>query len=234
MPVSGPGGLEIASLQRRFVASLTDAGVFLFPVALAAGGGMRLYMAYLRRRSGEEGYELDFMERAPFRRLAEPRWQVMMWVATAPLEIALRNWRSPGARAMGLRRVDARTGGPVSVRSVVTHKAVETAARELNRRVERPFQRRFTERSEAMQAEMREARRAHADDRDARERAAAEVFRRHNVRPWGPCGRALTEDQLTNSDGCIGSFRPRPIRGRGSKCEFRLPGATALRAPTHR
>ena len=191
MPVSGPGGLEIASLRRRFAASLIDAGVFLLPMALEGGGAAWLYMAYLRRRDGEEDSEPDFAERAPFGRLAEPRWQVMMWVATAPLEIALRNWRSPGARAMGLRRVDARTGGPVSVRSAVTRKAVETAARELNRRVDRPFQRRFTERVEAMQAEMREARRAQAGDRDARERAAAEVLRRHHVRPWGPCGRGL-------------------------------------------
>jgi uncharacterized RDD family membrane protein YckC len=191
MPVSGPGGLEIGSLQRRALAALIDAALFVPPVMLAGGGGVWLYMAWRRRRSGGDDDDFDFAERVPFRRLAEPRWQLAMWVATAPLDIALRNWRSPGARAMGLRRVDARTGGPVSVRSALIHKAVEAASRVLNQRAHRPFYRRLTERRDAIQADMREARRAHADDPEARERAVAEVQRRHDIRPWGCCAMGL-------------------------------------------
>jgi hypothetical protein len=73
VPVNGPGGLEIASMQRRALASLIDAAVFLPPVALVGGGGVWLYIAYLRRRSGDEEDEFDFAEHTPFRRFAEPR-----------------------------------------------------------------------------------------------------------------------------------------------------------------
>ena len=171
MPVNGPGGLEIASMRRRALAALIDAAVFLPPVALVGGGGVWLYIAYLRRRSGEEEAEFDFAEHAPFRRIAEPRWRAGLWAATAPLDIALRNWRSPGARAMGLRRVDARTGDPVSVRGAAIHNVVQTASGELNRWVQRPFSKRFAERQRALRAELREISRTHGDDHEAQHRA---------------------------------------------------------------
>jgi uncharacterized RDD family membrane protein YckC len=125
VPVSGPGGPEIASLRRRALASLIDAAVFLPPATLAVGGGAWLYMTYLRGRSGDEDRQFDFAEQAPFSRIAEPRWRLALWAVSAPIEIRLRNWRSPGARAMGLRRVDVRTGGPVSIRSAFIRNAVE-------------------------------------------------------------------------------------------------------------
>jgi hypothetical protein len=37
----------------------------------------------------------------------------------AGLAVGGRNWRSPGFRAVGLRRVDAQTGGPICVRSAL-------------------------------------------------------------------------------------------------------------------
>ena len=190
MPVNGPGGLEIASIQRRALAALIDAAVFLPPVALVGGGGVWLYIAYLRRRSGEEEAEFDFAEHAPFRRIAEPRWRLGLWAATAPLDIAFRNWRSPGARAMGLRRVDARTGRPVSVRAAAIHNVVEMAYGELNRWVQRRFSKRLAERQRALRAELGEISRTHAGDHEAQHRATMEVYRRHKLRPWGFCARA--------------------------------------------
>ena len=192
MTVDGPGGLEIASLQRRALASAIDGAVLVLPAALAAGGGVWLYMTYRDRRSGEEDPRFDFAERLPFRHLAEPRWRFAMWALAAPIEIRLRNWRSPGARAMGLRRVDARTGGPVSVRSAVIRNVVDTASQELYRLVQRPFQARLSERHRAVQAELRELRRTRGDDDDAQQRASIkEVYRRHNLRPWSSCARGL-------------------------------------------
>lgn len=190
--MNGPDGREIASLRRRSLASLIDTVVLLLPIALAAGGGVWLYMSYLRRRSDEDDSQFDFAERLPFRHLGEPRWRFAMWGAGLAIEIGLRNWRSPGARAMGLRRVDARAGGPVTVRGVLMRNAVDTASSELNRWVQRPFQERVAERQRALRAELMEVRRAQGDDDEAELRARVnEAQRRHNLSPWGSCGRGL-------------------------------------------
>jgi len=96
---------EIASLQRRAVASLIDAAVFLLPGAVAIGGGVWLYSVHLRRRAEGEDEEFDFAERLPFRRLAEPRWRIAIWAVAAPIEIRLRNWpRGPGDGIPACRR----------------------------------------------------------------------------------------------------------------------------------
>ena len=190
VPVDGPGGLEIASLRRRALASAIDAAVFMVPAAIVGGGGVWLYMTYLGRRSGEADPEFDFAERLPFHRLAEPRWRLVVWAVSAPIEVGLRNWRSPGARAMGLRRVDARTGGPVSVRSAVMRNAVNTASGELSRWVRRPSMKRFAERRDALEAELKEVRRTYSDD-EARRRAMKEISERRKLRVWKTCGWGL-------------------------------------------
>jgi uncharacterized RDD family membrane protein YckC len=188
--VDGPGGQEIASLQRRALASAIDGVVLVLPAALVAGGGVWLYMTYRDRRSGDEDPRFDFAERLPFRRLAEPRWRLAVWAVSAPIEVGLRNWRSPGARAMGLRRVDARTGGPVSVRSAVIRNAINTASGELSRWVRRPSMKRFAERRDALAAELKEVRRTYSDE-DDRRRAMKEISERRKLRPWKTCGWGL-------------------------------------------
>ena len=190
------GGVEIASLRRRAAASLIDAGVILTPILLASGGGAALYMWYRGRRSGpENGDAQDLaLDRVPeaFRRFGESRLgQFALEAGSLPIEIRLRNWRSPGMRALGLRRADARTGGPVTVRSALIHKAVVLTSRGLNRLQRRGFDERFHERHRLMNADLDEARRIHAGDRDARERAMREVIKRYSVTPWPACGRAL-------------------------------------------
>ncbi|MBV9820319.1 MAG: hypothetical protein JOZ07_18460 [Solirubrobacterales bacterium] len=41
--------------------------------------------------------------------------------------VAARNWRGPGQRLLGIRRIDARTQGPVTVRSALTSRLVTMA-----------------------------------------------------------------------------------------------------------
>jgi hypothetical protein len=41
------------------------------------------------------------------------------WSPSSGLVVAERNWRGPGFRVVGVRRVDAQTGGAVSVRSAL-------------------------------------------------------------------------------------------------------------------
>jgi uncharacterized RDD family membrane protein YckC len=225
--VDGPGGLEIASLQRRALASLIDTAVFLPPMTLAGGGGLWLYMRYLRPRSDsdsdQEGPESDlhFAERLPFRRLTEPRGRVAMWAVAAPIDIALRNWRSPGARAMGLRRVDAHTGGAVSVRSAFIRSSIDTSSRELYRLVQHRFTKRFTERQRALRVELSELRRTHADDDEGELRARIqEAYRRHNVRPWSSCGRGLL--------GLVPKYLPALLSARHQTLPERVAGIVVV------
>jgi hypothetical protein len=188
---------EIASLRRRWVAFLIDGGVIVAPIVVTTGGGVYLYMRYERRRSGSDSVHVPDISPGTgrvsvFRRVGESRkWALVFEAASLPIEIRLRNWRSPGMRALSLRRADARTGGPVTVRSALVRKGVEMAWRELNRRAQRPFDDRFREDRRLIMADLDEIRRRHADDREARERAMTEVFKRHHVTPWASCGRGL-------------------------------------------
>lgn len=190
MPVAGPAGLEIASLGRRSVARAIDAVVFLVPALLAGAGVGGLYVAYRRWRGDGDDDPLAWDEHGfpVFRRLGQtPAWRVGSRVAWVPIEVRMRNRRSPGDRAMGLRRVDARTGGPVSVRSVLVIEAVRTAWSELNRLVQRPSQRRFEERRRFIKAELSEARGYQEGDTEAQKRAMFEVAKRYRLRPWSWC-----------------------------------------------
>ena len=174
--------------------------LFLAPIALAVGGGAALYSRYVRYRHGagaDDRHSADAQpwpdERVPaaFRRVGESRGgRLALEAASLPLEIRWRNWRSPGMRALGLRRADARTGGPISVRRAVVRRAVLTASHELTRAAQRRSWERFRERQRRMKADLELARLHHPDDREARERAMREAFRRHRVTPWGSFVRA--------------------------------------------
>lgn len=219
--------MEIASLQRRAGATLIDAAAFLTPTLLASGGGVALYRWHRRRRPGAEDADApdpwdDDRWAGAFRRFGESRrWQFVLEAASLPIEIRLRNWRSPGMRALGLRRADTRTGGPVTVRSTLIRKAVVLTARELNRIQRRSFDERFRERHRLMKADIDEARRIHAEDREARERAMKEVVKRYGVTPWTACGRALL--------GVAPMYLPALWSGRNQTLPDRVAGILVVR-----
>jgi hypothetical protein len=180
--VAGPRGLEIASLRRRGVASVIDLGVFVPPLVLAGLAGFGLYEAF----GGDE------RDGSSYRRaLQSQRFQLASVAVSALLGVALRNSRSPGARVLGLRRADARTGGPVSVRSALGHVAVDTASGRMNRRALRPLRQRAEERLKVIEAELAELRRIHAGDDEALRRAMFDLSKRHRATSAGACGRVL-------------------------------------------
>ena len=188
---------EIASLRRRCLASVIDGVVTVTPVVLVAGGGVWLYLWYDHRRSGSDaakGPDISPSDgrMAAFRRFGESRrWQIALSVGAVPIEVRMRNWRSPGMRLMGLLRADVRTGGPVTVRSLLVRKAVVTAWQQLVRRLLRPSDERFRERAKLMRADLEEARQRHADDPEALDRARREITERQHVRPWISCCHGL-------------------------------------------
>ena len=196
MSIAGAGGLEIAPLRRRVMARVIDAAAFLIPLLLVGVAGAGLYHLYRRRRAaGDEASDpFDAPELPLVRRVGESTaWRLGFVAALLPVELAIRNWRTPGDRAMGLRRVDVRTGGPVSVRSTLVRVGVHTASRELNRWIQRPLHQRSLERARGLKAELKEAREVRAGDREAQKRAMAEVLKRNPVRPWASCSRGPLE-----------------------------------------
>jgi hypothetical protein len=100
--------LRVASLRRRAAAQAIDVVIVVPPLAAV----VVLYIAYARRRGLDAGSI----------RLPDPsrRWQVAWWLLSTAGAVRWRNSRSPGGRITHVRRVDARTGGAVSVRSALT------------------------------------------------------------------------------------------------------------------
>jgi hypothetical protein len=107
--VSGtvPAGLKLASRRRRIGAALIDTVVVVPPVIAVFGGVAVLYVRWGRRRGAEPGVLRSFATSA--------RWKVLVWVVFEAARVPARNWRGPGYRALGLRRLDVGTGDPLSV-----------------------------------------------------------------------------------------------------------------------
>jgi RDD family len=183
MGETGPQGLRVASLGRRVCAGLIDTVVFLPPIVAGCIGGGWLYVRYRQRR----GLELD--EVRPF--TIPTRWNVVIWCVSGVARVQIRNWRTPGYRALGLRRVEVRGGGPLSAGNVLTEQCVAIASGQLRRRLMKPWLSGRKHRLEALQPELAEVRRAHADDPEAEGRALKEFYKRNRVNATGSCAPPL-------------------------------------------
>jgi hypothetical protein len=183
MGEAGPQGLEVASLGRRVCAGLVDAAVFGPPILVVCMGGGWAYVHH-RRQRGADVEELGSL-------VTSTRWKVAMWLASGAVRLPLRNWRSPGSRAFGLRRVDVRSGGPLSARNVLVEQLVVVASGEIRRRLTTPRMTRRKQRLEALQPELAEIARMHADDHKALERALKGFYKRNRVNTASSCGPPL-------------------------------------------
>jgi RDD family len=102
--------------------------------------------------------------------------------ALESLQLTGRNWRSPGMRALGIRRVDARTGGAVSVRSAFIGLLLQTSSQGIGRAFGQPALKRAEARQRAANDEI-ERMRASRPDEDPQQLMidAAEIRRRHGA-----------------------------------------------------
>lgn len=115
--------LRVAPLRRRAAATALDI-LLLLPVI---GVIVWAYATYVQPRHPETGRpRLD-----PSR-----RWQVLFSLLRAAAVVRGRNSRSPGFRILRLRRVDARTGGPVSLHSGLIRATFSLGLRTLISRVQ--------------------------------------------------------------------------------------------------
>jgi hypothetical protein len=119
----------VASLPRRAAAGAIDVLVMgggLVGVAGAIGAATAKWYS-----DGQPGWMARWTEGDGW---ARP-WLVD---GLRSLELTGRNWRSPGMRAAGLRRVDARTRGPVSIRSAFVGLLAQTGAERISRALGQP------------------------------------------------------------------------------------------------
>jgi hypothetical protein len=164
---------EVASLPRRAAAGAID--------VLVMGGGVvgaaaAIGAATANWRGGEQS---SWAER--FR-------QSEVWVrpglagAAGSLQLAARNWRSPGMRAAGIRRVDARTHEPVRIRSAFVGLLVQTGADRISRTLGQPAHKRAEARRLAANDEI-ERMRASRPDEDPKQLIidSAEIRKRHGA-----------------------------------------------------
>jgi 60Kd inner membrane protein/RDD family len=175
--------LTVASRRHRVAAGLIDAAVFGPPIVAVSIGAGWLYVWY-RRGNGR-----DLGQGGPVP--LSTRWNLVIWGASAAVRVSIRNWRSPGDRALGLRRVDVRTGGPLSVRNALVEQSVVIASGQLRRRLMKPWLTRSQRRLEALLPEMKQIQREFADDREAREQALKAFYKRNHVNPAASCAPSL-------------------------------------------
>jgi uncharacterized RDD family membrane protein YckC len=169
---------ELASLRRRACAGGVDATCLLGGVVVTVGG--MLAWDKLRDTSHGAGLESALKRWAGAAEL--PRWRRARWALGLGTAVAERNWRSPGMRLMGIHRADARTGGPVTVRSaLIRHLVGSGISRLVSRRLLTPRLERQQAELQGLQADVDAARRQHPDDPHAQQRAIMEVYQGSGV-----------------------------------------------------
>jgi hypothetical protein len=219
--------MQDASFRERLLATLVDAVVLLLGMAAAVGLGLGGASACARLRGTDDADETDqdededreYVSPRGFRPggddlddhndrpggiqhgipefLQSPLVHAVVEGASAGLAVANRNWRSPGFRVLGLRRVDACTGGPIGVRSVVVGMLFDRVRQAATRQLFRSRARRARDRLSELAPKLTEIEREHATDPQARQRAVAEFYKANAVHPSAGCGWQLAGPMLS-------------------------------------
>ena len=149
------GGLKVASLRRRLAAAAIDG------LVLGAGLVVLAVVYGIRSKPGEDTPdEIPWLKWIPDSPAANR-------VTSTVLSVGWRNWRSPGSRFVGVRVVELKTGGPVTVHSASVKLATSIALGEFVRSLNGPAQRRTLERLRAYQSELSELKQSHPGDPEA-------------------------------------------------------------------
>lgn len=180
-------GVEIAPWWRRVTAGAIDLTVV---VALLIAPGVAIVLLldrWSRDRTGDGPLRWRLAALPGLATLRErPWWGPVSFVITAVVEVRIRNWRTPGSRIMQIRRADAATAGPVTLRSAVIRHAATKVWGWASRPALRPVFERAQQRSAVVRDQLEELEREHPDDRQAREREAQRLGLR-GVAPISSC-----------------------------------------------
>ncbi len=188
--------MRVAPLRLRLLAGLVNAAVTIGCLAALVGVVIAAVVAYGRIRplktkqevdqgdEGHEPFEPGAMNRefGPSARLGDA-----LRGASAGLALASRNWRSPGFQLVGLRRVDAQTGGPVAIRSVVIGALFDQSRQAITQRLFGARAQLQRERMSRLGPELTAVSRKHAGDPQAQQRAVIEFYEANDIDPLAGC-----------------------------------------------
>jgi uncharacterized RDD family membrane protein YckC len=179
-----PDGLRIASLGRRHVAALVDGASLLsvFVFVIVAG------VARVLGRPDGDSPDDDSAHDKWMRRLSSRRARIGIAITHCASVVLLRNWHSPGMRMAGIRRVDARTRGPITARSALIEYAFAQAWVKLNSWMLGPLRRGSVQRAAALKVELEQIRERYGTDSEGRMRAQMDLYKERNVNPLASCG----------------------------------------------
>lgn len=118
---------------------------------------------------------------------AMARWTLALRVTSLAGAVMARNWRGPGGRIMQVRQVDARTGGPVTVRSALIGVAFTEGWRRAAPRLFAQQRSRAQQRLDELQPALKELQHTYRGDPDALNQALSDFYRAHQVNPLRSC-----------------------------------------------
>jgi hypothetical protein len=180
MQFAVPREPRIASLPRQAAAGACD-GLLMLTILGTTAGAVFVALSRLGHRPGwfdDHGTAPNTLE----------RWELPLRVASVGLSSIGADWRSPGMRALGIQRVDAVTGGPVTARSACVESAVGAVLWQAERRLRRPGREAYEARRQAANEEIERMRESHpyAEPAEILQRSQ-EILRRQGV----GCGRLV-------------------------------------------
>jgi hypothetical protein len=190
-----PDGLELAPVWRRAVAVLINLLVVaagLVAAGAAVFGAIKLGLcrrltAARRLLAGRLAAWRERFDPANRPMGLSARTRLLVSGASLALELDGRNRRGIGARVMGIRRVDVRTGGPITLRVALIRHVVSHGCGVATGWILGPITKRSISRMEEIQPALPESQRVHADDPEALQEATSKLYRDLNVNPSASC-----------------------------------------------
>lgn len=176
--------LAVASLRRRFLASLIDALVAILALVLLIGTGV-LALARARKQKPDRGLFRRLGALGPdISRTFESRTaRLVLDLIALAASTLVKQRRSPGFRVLGLRLVNARTGGEPSRQQKVIRASARQVWRTFCRRLIRMPKPRSAPEHERLRSEIEAARDRFAGDSDALQHEMIRIYQENRVQP---------------------------------------------------
>jgi uncharacterized RDD family membrane protein YckC len=167
--------LPVAPIPRRLLASLIDTVLAILVGILAIGAYARAAVMRGRKTTPR-------MPSLP-KLASSKRARIVLRVCAFVLNVLLVGRRGPGSRIVGIRLVDARTGGPVSLRQATLRVGAQRGWRLLVRWL--TGGRGKTGRPEQLDlpSKVEELKREHGDDREAFRQAMMAIYKENRAQP---------------------------------------------------
>jgi uncharacterized RDD family membrane protein YckC len=174
----------LAPLALRFGAGVIDTAIAIGALLFALAAGIAVYAKV--SNPGEDREQPSRRQFDPSRAakaLQSRKVGVALHLVSLALSLLMRGARSPGHRIVGIRVVDAGTGGPVTRRQALVRGAVRAATQALQAGLTRERHAGSNPELEVVRSELEAAAREHAGDPSALEDAVKRTYASHKTRP---------------------------------------------------